>query len=100
MIDSWGYVSNPSGGFLGACRHFADFPRGQMFLQFEERKLCFKIYGRGGEQRSSIRNKSHETLLETSGGRFPIDKPSRFGVGEYMTIAVADDKDVWVHRAD
>ena len=42
-IDSWGYVPNPSGGFLGAWWHFEKIEDGKMYLQFEEKKLCFKI---------------------------------------------------------
>ncbi len=96
MIDSWGYVSNPAGGFLGTWWHFTDFSEGQMYLQFEEKKLCFKICECERDQRSAIRGKCYNALLETARNRFPeIHKPARFGAGEYMTIAVVDPEYVF-----
>ena len=96
MIDSWGYVSNPAGGFLGAWWHRVAFKGGHMYLQLEEQKLCFKICECEQEQRSAVRNNCYNILLETAKDRFPeIHKPARFGAGEYMTIAVVDSEHVF-----
>lgn len=96
MIVSWGYVSNPAGGFLGTWWHFTNFPEGEMYLQFEEQKLCFKICGCEQNQRSDIRNKCYNALLKIAKDRFPeIHKPARLGAGEYMTIAVIDPEHVF-----
>lgn len=76
--------------------HFTDFSEGQMYLQFEEKKLCFKICDCERDQRSAIRSKCFSALLETAGDRFPeIHRPARFGAGEYMTIAVVDPEHVF-----
>ena len=98
MIDTWGYVSNPSGGFLGTWWHWVDFDEGaSMYLQFEQEKLCFKICPDcDKEKRSEVRDKCHYALLQKAKDRFPeIHKPDRFGSGEYMTIAVVDPEHVF-----
>lgn len=95
-IDSWGYVSNPAGGFLGAWWHFTDFAEGQMYLQIEQGKLCFKICYEGNGDRSAIRWRCHEQLLNLAGDKYPeICRPARFGAGIYMTIAVVSADDLF-----
>lgn len=102
LLDkSWGYVSNPSGGFLGAWWHFKDFSIdrfvGQMYLQFEEAKLCIKICPDLDDkrQRSEIRKICFDKLYKTADGRFPeLHKPARFGTGTYMTIMVVDPEHI------
>lgn len=96
-IDTWGYVPNPSGGFLGANWYWVDFSslHGQMYLQFEQLKLCFKVWVAERTCRSEKRNESSAKLLEIASKNFPeIKRPNRFGAGEYMTIAVVDLKDI------
>ena len=97
IINTWGYVPNPSGGFLGANWHWVDFEQGQMYLQFEQGNLCFKICPIGDKSnRSEVRNRSSQLLLERASIRFPeIHRPSRFGAGEYMTIAVVEPLDIF-----
>lgn len=91
-LDSWSYVANPSGGFLGAWWHFIDSQDCTMYLQFEQGKLCFKITYEGEEDRSEVRYRAHSKLLETAKLRYPeIRRPDRFGNGTYMTIAVVDE---------
>lgn len=91
-LTSWDYVANPAGGFLGAWWHFTDISDGQMYLQFEEKKLCFKICYEGERSRSEVRWEQHEKLLKTANDKnhHEIIKPARFGAGQYMTIAVVD----------
>lgn len=93
VINDWGYVPNQSGGFLGAYWHFMSSSDCEMYLQFEQEWLCFKICGCENEERSEIRNKYHGILMEKAQGAFPeIVRPSRFGAGEYMTVAKVDCK--------
>ena len=96
-LNGWGYVANPSGGFIGAWWHSIGFSEGEMYLQFEEGKLCFKIANViDRNRRSEIRNKCHKTLMEICQSSFPeIHKPSRFGAGEYMTIAIVNQDDLF-----
>ncbi len=95
-IDSWGYVANPSGGFLGAWWHFIDAKDCTMYLQFEQGKLCFKISYEGEGDRSEVRYREHVKLMKLAQGRFPeIRRPDRFGTGTYMTIAVVDEESLF-----
>lgn len=92
-LTSWNYVSNPAGGFLGAWWHFTRFDEeGKMYLQFEEQKLCFKIYYEGERERSKVRTEMHERLLSIAKEKnhLEISRPARFGAGFYMTIAIVD----------
>lgn len=103
-IDSWSYVSNPSGGFLGAWWHFVEMPnmsKAEMYLQIEQGKLCFKIYC-GENNHSEIRQKCYELLMSKLGtnsdgtSKHPeIKKPDRFGSGVYMTIAVVEPENLF-----
>ena len=95
-IDSWGYVANPSGGFLGAWWHFIDEKDCTMYLQLEQGKLCFKISYEGEGDRSEVRFREHIKLMKWAQGRFPeIRRPDRFGTGTYMTIAVVDEESLF-----
>lgn len=95
-IDSWGYVANPSGGFLGAWWHFIDAKDCTIYLQFEQGKLCFKISYEGEGDRSEVRYREHVKLMKLAQGRFPeIRRPDRFGTGTYMTIAVVDEESLF-----
>ena len=91
-LTSWDYVANPAGGFLGAWWHFTDIQDGEMYLQFEEKKLCFKIHYEGERNRSEVRWEQHNKLLEIAkaNNHNEITKPARFGAGQFMTIAVVD----------
>ncbi|MBR3797915.1 MAG: PD-(D/E)XK nuclease family protein [Clostridia bacterium] len=90
-FKSWEYVSNPAGGFLGAWWHFTKIKNGEMYLQFEEQKLCFKL-SCNVDNRSDFRWEWYNKLISTAErmGHPEIVKPQRFGAGCYMTIAVVD----------
>ena len=92
-LASWAYVSNPSGGFLGAFWHFIGIDDNiEMYLQFEEQKLCFKIWC-GYDNKSEIRNRFFDIIMTTKQNIFTdeeIHKPNRFRPGEYMTVAVVE----------
>jgi len=95
-LDSWSYVANPSGGFLGAWWHFVEVGNCTMYLQFEQGKLCFKISYEGDEDRAEVRYRNYIKLLEKAKERYPeIHRPERFGSGTYMTIAVIDEETIF-----
>lgn len=95
-IDSWDYVPNPSGGFLGIWWYFKSFEDGEMYLQIEQGKLCFKIYYEGEQNRSGVRWRYYSTLMKIKGDDYPeIKKPDRFGAGTYMTIAIVCPEDLY-----
>lgn len=97
-VESWSYVANPSGGFLGLWWHFErnEEDKVNMYLQFEERKLCIKIECSQVENRSEIRNRYFQKLMEVAKSMdIKIDKPARFGAGTYMTVAVANQEDIF-----
>ena len=91
-LTKWDYVSNPAGGFLGAWWHFTPMTDGEMYLQFEEQKLCFKVYYDADGDRSEFRWKWFDRLISTAEkmGHPEIVRPARFGAGYYMTIAVVE----------
>ena len=63
-----------------------------MYLQFEEQKLCFKIWC-GYDNKSEIRNRFFDIIMTTKQNIFTdeeIHKPNRFRPGEYMTVAVVE----------
>ena len=95
-IDSWSYVANPSGGFLGAWWHFVEVGDCTMYLQFEQGKLCFKISYEGEEDRSEVRYRNYSKIMALTKDRYPeIHRPDRFGIGTYMTIAVVDEESIF-----
>ena len=95
----WGYVPNPSGGFWGAWWHFMTPENNEnieMYLQFEETKLCIKICYDGSDNKTTIRNKCFEALMEAASSLAPeIVKPDRFGAGTYMTIGVVKSENLF-----
>ena len=96
-LTAWDYVSNPSGGFLGAWWHFTPITDGEMYLQFEENKLCFKVSYEGDGDRSEFRWEWYNKLISTaeSMGHKEIVKPARFGAGYYMTIAIVESENLF-----
>jgi hypothetical protein len=95
-VKDWSYVSNPNGGFQGLWWHFIENEEIEMYLQFEECKLCFKIHYEGDENRSEIRNKYYNKLMDKVESSNPeIEKPSRFGAGTYMTIGVVSPDNIF-----
>ena len=91
---NWNYVANPAGGFLGAWWHFVSIPNidGEMYLQFEQNKLCFKINYRGKSDSSKVRNEQHIKLLALADEKnlYEIKRPTRFGAGRVMSIAIVN----------
>jgi len=92
----WGYVANPSGGFMGFWWHSQE---GKFLLiegQFDAKnpsRLCFKIEVEEKNEQSVQRNDWYDTLRNAATELdFALSKPKRFGKGTYMTAAIADEE--------
>ena len=85
---SWGYVSNPSGGFLGFWWHWIK-PEGEdgLYLQLEndDAKLCFKVCIADKDKRYEMKDKWHK-LISEAGEKF-VYRPKVMRVGHTMTVA-------------
>ncbi|MGP4963801.1 PD-(D/E)XK nuclease family protein [Psychrobacter celer] len=89
---NWGYVANPSGGFMGfwGLGHKVE-NNIDIYLQIEQKKICFKMSVPNKEGRSKIRDELYK-LFKTEASEFDlkVTKPKRFGSGRHMTFAVLD----------
>lgn len=89
---NWGYVANPSGGFMGfwGLGHRVE-NNIDIYLQIEQKKICFKMSVPNKESRSKVRNEFYK-LFKTEASEFDlkVTKPKRFGSGRHMTFAVLD----------
>lgn len=95
----WGYVPNPSGGFLGLWWHWKNGGGDDLHLQIEQEKLCFKIKVGDAKRRSERRRYWHDRIVaagKAAGMR--IAKPARFGNGYTMTVARLVGDDGWEDR--
>jgi len=87
----WGYVANPSGGFLGFWWHWQTDGESEQYLQIEQGSLCFKISVDNAAKRSDLRAKWLARILEAGRkAEFPVARPQRLGMGQTMTVAVFD----------
>lgn len=81
----WGYVANPSGGFMG----FWCLETDGYYVQLEQAKLCLKFVTNNAKElldsRWDLAAKSKE-LGASQGVNF--GKPARFGSGNWVTFAV------------
>ena len=87
----WGYVSNPSGGFLGYWWHQQSVRNDStidLYLQFEQDKLCIKAYS-NGESRPQFgwTNRFVQNAKELG---LPVNFPHKRRTGTTMTLAVVD----------
>ena len=103
--EGWGYMDNRSGGFLGFIL-LDSLKCGQypIFIQLEQETFVFKIstnpekVGLPEEEikkiRKQVRNEISSKLIEKAKqkGYNEIIKPSRFGEGVYMAIAIVEQK--------
>jgi hypothetical protein len=104
-IKKWYKVNNQNGGFWNAILCLERWNNFIVYLQIEEGDLCFKINmdpdGNGvvmtSAQRRSIRNQWHRMLMEAANKQSiqGIERPERFGNGQYMTTAVVK-KSEWL----
>lgn len=93
-VNSWEYVANPAGGFLGLWWHFEEWEGYYVYLQIEQGNLCLKI-GDVAENHSEVRQKWYSVVMNQAKQerKKEIQKPQRFGSGTYMTVAIVERKD-------
>jgi hypothetical protein len=93
----WDYVANPTGGFF--CFYWHDTKainwNYHLYLQLEEDCFCFKICVadtmKDAETRRIIRNKWSDIITSIcSKHDIAVKRPTRFGNGKHMTIAILD----------
>lgn len=83
---SWGYVSNPRGGFWGFWWKLKS--NKNFYLQLEQQLLCVKIEAEDVPNLREFRNKEMASvLLESEKHGLNLKKPSRLSTGKTMTIA-------------
>ncbi|MBO4804964.1 MAG: PD-(D/E)XK nuclease family protein [Paludibacteraceae bacterium] len=91
---NWGYVPNPSGGFWGLWSNPLKNSEIEMYFQFEESKLCFKI-AYDGRDRPRVRDRYYQKLMDvTEKSRVSVETP-RFGSGTFMTIGIVPADEVF-----
>lgn len=108
-IVNWHYVNNRSGGFWNAILNWDYWDIYPTYIQIEQGKLCFKISTDPKEpvilpentSRAEVRNKLCNLILKKSRefGFESISRPSRFGNGKYMTVAVVK-RENWLGADD
>ncbi|MBD8019067.1 PD-(D/E)XK nuclease family protein [Kaistella pullorum] len=105
-IENWDYVNNASGGFWNAVLNWDYWNIYPAYIQLEEGKLCFKISTDPNEldlpenlTRGEIRNHLHKLIMNQAknSGFENIKRPTRFGNGNYMTVAIVNRED-WLGK--
>jgi len=87
----WGYVANPTGGFVGFWWHFVDDSDATRYLQLEEGGLAVRIAVNNGINPGSVRSRWHERIIASAQAvGLPLVRPGRFGHGRTMTVATHD----------
>ncbi len=98
-IFGWEWVNPPAGnGFWNAVLNWHEIGDYCFYMQIEQGPVCFKI-GEVSVNRSSVRNHYHKLLMRHCAGKEEIRRPSRFGCGEYMTIAYIEQTN-WLGNDD
>jgi len=100
-VGGWGYVANPSGGFIGLWWNFLTWKEHEVYLQIEQGNLCFKMAVDAKEKRSEAQNEWHAILMKQAEqeGRKEIQRPSHMRSGTYMTCAIVKRED-WLGKDD
>lgn len=85
----WGYVANPSGGFLGYWWHWCPLtidPTIELYLQFEQNKLCIKAYSKA--ETRPLLSWSNQIECIAKNESLPIISPPKRRIGKTMTLAI------------
>ncbi len=91
---NWGYVANPSGGFVGYWWYFKQLADKGFapYIQLEEDILCFKIMVDDDLKRQSARDEAHHVIMKSASQvGLTASRPDRMGNGKYMTVARIKD---------
>ena len=85
----WAYVANPSGGFLGFWWFFHEVDGGEVYLQLEEGKACFKATVFELDDADKLKWRWHYAFID-AGKKLGVEvvPPVRMRRGGYMTVAV------------
>lgn len=88
----WDYVPNRSGGFMGFWWHFIKLPcGGELYLQLEQKELCFKLAIYDREKAIQQRDYWHSMLMKRAEEMgISVRRPKRLAVGTWMTIGVLE----------
>lgn len=85
----WGYVPNPSGGFMGFWWNFLHKGDIDQYLQLEQDRLCFKIWGNTATDCRAVMYQYREHFIrEGQKNSIDIISPNRLRAGVYTTVAV------------
>ena len=86
----FGYVPNPSGGFMGywfGGENIGD--ENSLYLQSEQSKFCFKIHIKEKERRKAARNFWHRAVIDAGKeAGLEVVKPRVMRTGRWFTIGV------------
>lgn len=90
--SDWRYVANPSGGFLGWWYHWVGSSVGELYIQIENKvngdmKLTIKIDD-WDKQVDTLRDTLNKLSKIAKNHGVELEKPARFKVGEYSTVAI------------
>jgi len=82
----WGYVANPSGGFMGFWWGWMALDHGdKLYLQLEQDRLVVKVEVADEDRRGRVRDHWRDRVLSA----LPeFERPKRMGRGRWMTVAV------------
>ena len=86
----FGYVPNPSGGFMGYWFGFENIDdENSLYLQSEQEKFCFKVHIREKDRRKAARKFWHRTVIEAGKeAGLEVVKPRVMRTGRWFTIGV------------
>ena len=97
-LVNWGYVPNPSGGFWNAVLNWLKCDGVNPYMQIEQGNLCLKV-GEVYENRRAVRERFHHLLMEGALPEMRLERPSRFGSGNFMTVAIIP-RSAWLGSDD
>ena len=91
---NWNYVANASGGFMGFWWHWRDVDGGNVYLQLEEGKACFKVEVGEVEKAQELKYGWNQKIIEAGkkvgNANVQVTCPNRMRVGSYMTVAILE----------
>lgn len=93
-VEGWGFVPNPSGGFIGLWWNFRKWRECQAYWQIEQGNLCLKL---GGVENNRQETRNEWTRLMSKhaqeSGQASIRPPKHPRLGRSMTVAVVERRD-------
>jgi len=91
---NWNYVANASGGFMGFWWHWRNVDGGNVYLQLEEGRACFKVEVGEVEKAQELKYGWNKKIIEAGkrvgNANVRVICPNRMRVGSYMTVAILE----------